>query len=95
VRTWTWFAWLIKLGFPRRFPIFQFPNAPLVVAFVAGHTARAVHGTVHPYLISVSYLAMTVWADDELRHGVNWFRRLLGLAFVIILIIRVAGAVRP
>jgi hypothetical protein len=41
----------------------------------------------------VSYLALTIWAYEELVHGVNWFRRLLGLAFVILLIVRVAHAV--
>ena len=38
---------------------------------------------------------MTIWAYEELVHGVNWFRRLLGLAFVILLIVRVARAVHP
>jgi hypothetical protein len=28
-------------------------------------------------------------------HGVNWFRRLLGLAYVILLVVRVAGALHP
>jgi hypothetical protein len=33
---------------------------------------------------------MTVWAYEELARGVNWFRRLLGFAYVMILIMRVA-----
>jgi hypothetical protein len=37
---------------------------------------------------------MTIWAYEELVHGVNWFRRLLGLAYVIFLIVRVADALR-
>jgi hypothetical protein len=40
----------------------------------------------------VSYLAMTIWAYEELVRGVNWFRRLLGLAYVILLIVRVTHA---
>jgi hypothetical protein len=35
---------------------------------------------------------MTIWAYEELVDGVNWFRRLLGVAFVILSIVRVAHA---
>jgi len=68
----------------------QFPNLPLAVALVAGATGNLVNGTAHDYATSVSYLALTIWAYDELVHGVNWFRHLLGLAFVVILVVRVA-----
>jgi hypothetical protein len=33
---------------------------------------------------------MTVWAYEELARGVNWLRRLLGLAYMRIMIVRVA-----
>jgi hypothetical protein len=49
-------------------------------------------GCAHSYAASVSYLAMAIWAYEELVHGVNWFRRLLGLAYVILLVVRVADA---
>jgi hypothetical protein len=49
-------------------------------------------GSAHSYATSVSYLAVTIWAYEELVNGGNWFRRLLGLAFVILLIVRVAYA---
>jgi hypothetical protein len=52
-------------------------------------------GSEHSYAASVPYLALTIWAYEELVHGVNWFRRLLGLTFVILLIMRVAHAVHP
>jgi hypothetical protein len=87
------FSRLTGFGFPRRFPIVQFPNLPLIVAFLAGQAGAFLHGTEHSYTASVYYLAMTIWAYEELVHGVNWFRRLLGLAFVILLIVRVARAV--
>jgi hypothetical protein len=70
----------------------QFPNLPLAVALAAGALARLVSGTGHDYSTSVSYLALMVWAYEELAHGVNWFRRTLGLAFVVILVVRVAHA---
>ncbi|HEX3908092.1 MAG TPA: hypothetical protein VHW92_09195 [Mycobacteriales bacterium] len=85
---------LTQLGFPARFPLVQFPNLPLILAFVLGTASRFVTGVDHNYLRAASYLAMTVWAYEELAHGSNWFRRLLGLAFVGILVTRVARAIR-
>ena len=90
---WRAFRHLTELGFPRRFPIVQFPNLPLIVALLAGEIGRFLDGAEHSYAASVSYLALTIWAYEELVHGVNWFRRLLGLTFVILLIVRVAHVV--
>jgi hypothetical protein len=83
---------LTGLSFPRRFPIAQFPNLPLIVAILAGEVGKFLDGSPHFYAASVSYLALTIWAYEELVHGVNWFRRLLGLAFMILLVVRVADA---
>jgi hypothetical protein len=77
------FKRLTALGWPKDFPIVQFPNAPLIVAFLAGATAGLVHGAAHADARAVSYLAMVIWAYEELVDGVNWFRHLLGLAYVI------------
>jgi hypothetical protein len=57
----------------------QFPNAPLIIALIAGETAKQTHGTSSDYASSVSYLAFGIWGYLELVEGVNWFRRLLGL----------------
>jgi hypothetical protein len=35
---------------------------------------------------------MTIWAYEELAHGVNWFRRLLGATYAVIMVVRVAHA---
>jgi hypothetical protein len=93
-RPWLAYKQLTTLGFPRRFPLVQFPNVPLIVAFLAGQVGGFVRGSEHSFARSVSYLAMTIWAYDELAEGVNWFRHLLGLAYVIILVIRVAHALQ-
>jgi hypothetical protein len=77
------FKRLTALSWPRSFPIVQFPNAPLIVAFLAGEAAGIAHGAVHADAAAVSYLAMVIWAYEELVDGVNWFRHLLGLAYVI------------
>jgi hypothetical protein len=89
-----WLAYkrLTGLSFPRRFPIVQFPNLPLIVALLAGEAGNFLDGRAHSYAASVSYLAITIWAYEELVHGVNWFRHLLGLAFVILLVVRAAHA---
>jgi len=87
---WAQFKRLTQIGLPRRFPVVQFPNAPLILAFLAGAVGSHMHGAARSYATAAAYLAMTVWAYEELARGVNWFRRLLGLAYVIILITRVA-----
>jgi hypothetical protein len=85
---------LTGLSFPRRFPVVQFPNLPLIVGLLAGAAGRFLDGSAHSYAASVSYLAVTIWAYEELVRGVNWFRRLLGLAFVILMIVRLAHALQ-
>lgn len=89
---WSAFTRLTQFSFPRRFPIVQFPNLPLAAALVAGEAGNLVRGSAHSYAVSVSYLALAIWAYEELVHGVNWFRHLLGLAFTVILVVRVAHA---
>jgi hypothetical protein len=83
---------LTELSFPRAFPLVQFPNAPLIAALLAGGVGRLLHGTEHSYALSLSYLALAIWAYEELTRGVNWFRRLLGLAFLVLMLVRVADA---
>jgi hypothetical protein len=94
-RAWHGFQHLTTLGYPKRFPIAQFPNLPLIVAFAAGIARQIINGGSQPYLQAVGYLALTVWAYEELAHGSNWFRRLLGAVFAVILVIRVAHAINP
>ena len=77
------YRWVRDFSFPRRFPLVQFPNDPLILAFLAGQLAGRLHGSGHDYASAVSYLAMVVWAYEELAHGVNWFRHLLGLVYVL------------
>jgi hypothetical protein len=77
------FKRLTQLGWPRSFPIVQFPNAPLIIAFLAGAAAARTHDPAHAYLAAISFLAIGIWAYEELLHGVNWFRHLLGLGYVI------------
>jgi len=89
-RGWAQFKRLTQIGLPPRFPIVQFPNAPLILAFLAGAVAGQLHGADRSYWRAAAYLAMTVWAYEELARGVNWFRRLLGAVYLIIMVVRVA-----
>jgi hypothetical protein len=83
---------LSGLSWPRRYPLIQFPNAPLIAAFLAGQAASRLHGTGHDDARAIAILAMTIWAYEELVHGVNRFRNLLGLAYVISTAVHLASA---
>jgi len=67
-----------QAGWPARFPIMQFPNAPLLVAF-AGRGAQArTDGLARQLSGAVATAGLVVWAVGEAVDGANWFRRLLG-----------------
>jgi hypothetical protein len=89
---WRAFKRLTQVSFPRSYPIVQFPNAPLILAFASGLLASHAHGREHSYAQTISYLAMAIWAYLELFHGVNAFRRLLGLAYTISTAVHLANA---
>jgi hypothetical protein len=82
VAAWRGFQRLTELSFPRSYPIVQFPNLALILAFASGLAAHS-HGHAHADAQAVSYLSMAVWAYLELFQGVNAFRWLLGLAYTI------------
>jgi hypothetical protein len=92
VTCWRAFKRLTQLSFPRSYPIVQFPNAPLIVAFASGLLAHHSHGREHDYAQAVSYLTMAIWAYLELFEGVNAFRRLLGLTYTISTAVHLANA---
>jgi hypothetical protein len=92
VTWWRAFRRLTQLGFPRSYPIVQFPNAPLILAFASGLLAHHSHGREHSYAQPVSYLSIAIWANLELFQGVNALRRVLGLAYTISTIVHLASA---
>jgi hypothetical protein len=87
-----WYRRLAGLSWPKRYPLIQFPNAPLIIAFLAGLAAGRLHGMAHDDARAISYLSMIVWAYLELAHGVNRFRNLLGLVYVISTTVHLASA---
>jgi hypothetical protein len=83
---------LARWAWPARFPIVQWPNAPLLVALAASVTGRLTHGVGRTSASSVFYVALSIWAYEELARGVNWFRRLLGAAVLVYIVVHLATA---
>lgn len=85
---------VVLFGWPRGFPIIQFPNVALVAAFASGQAAATLHGVGHAEAAAVSYAAMLIWAYEELVDGVNSFRHLLGGVYIISTVAHLALALR-
>ena len=81
-----------QVGWPRRFPIAQFPNPPLLLAF-AGWGLAAAGGTAHDVGRAIFTLGLAVWALQEAVGGVDWFRRLLGVGVLAWIVASLAGEV--
>ena len=77
-------------GWPPGFVLAQFPNAPLLVALACFVAGRFTHGLADAYASAGFYIALTVWAYEEAARGVNWFRRLLGAAFLVYIVVSLA-----
>ena len=65
---------------PRRFPLFQFPNPPLIATMAAAAIAKMTRGTASRAAMQLSWLGLLWWSAEEIMSGANWFRRLLGAA---------------
>jgi hypothetical protein len=81
-----------QVGWPRSFPIAQFPNPPLLVAFAGWGLAAVTHGTAHEVGRSVFVVGLGVWALLEAVAGVNWFRRLVGAGALVWIVAGLAGS---
>jgi hypothetical protein len=81
-------------GWPARFPVAQFPNAPLRVALVGRAIAVMTDGSVHAYARAAFYAGLAAWAWEELVSGVNWVRRALGAGGLFYVVDKVAAALR-
>jgi hypothetical protein len=82
----------MRSEWPAGFAVVQFPNPPLIVALLASIAGHFTHGTGRRLVLAVFYVALSVWAYEEARHGDNWFRRLLGLGFSIYIIVSLTQA---
>ncbi len=80
---------------PPRYPIFQFPNAPLITAMLSRAVARTTHGRTGRAASAISALAQLVWAYQEITDGANGFRRLLGVGAAARAGSELAGVAKP
>ncbi len=81
-----------QTGWPRSFPIVQFPNRPLLLALTGWGIAAATQGPAHDAARWVFTLGLAVWAWQETTDGVNWFRRLLGAGGLVWVALALASA---
>lgn len=72
-------------GWPARYPLVQFPNAPLLLSLLASLVHRLTTGTAADYAWVASRLALAVWAWEELVRGDNAVRRVLGLVAIALI----------
>jgi hypothetical protein len=79
-------------GWPSRFVLVQVPNLPLIVALTGSVVDGLANGRTADYADAVSRLAFAVFAYLELIDGANWFRRLLGAAVLVELVITLGRA---
>ena len=79
----------------RGYTVGQFPNPPLWVALAALAIGLVTDegSTVSDLARAVFYVALTVWAYEEVARGVNGFRRALGAVALVLIVAAVARAV--
>lgn len=82
---------LVRLSWPRRYPLVQFPNAPLLVSLGASVVGWFVSGDAQDYVTAVGTVGIAVWAWQEAVDGVNGFRHALGAAGLIYTVVSLAG----
>ena len=80
-----------QAGWPRSFPIAQFPNPPLLAAFAGWGLAAATEGTAHDVGRAAFTIGFGVWAWEEASQGANWLRRLLGSGALVWIVASLAG----
>jgi hypothetical protein len=78
----------------RGYTVGQAPNRPLWVALAALVVSWLTDGagTVNDVARAVLYVALTVWAYEEVARGVNGFRRGLGAVALVLIVVAVARA---
>ena len=80
-----------QAGWPRGFPIAQFPNPPLLLALTGWGLAAVAGGAAHDVGRTAFILGLAVWALEETAGGVNWFRRLLGVGALVWIVADLTG----
>ncbi len=79
-------------GYPAAYPVAQLPNAPVLVASAGLLVGALTEGPVQDHARAVAWVALAAWAWLELTDGVNLFRRALGAAVLVGLVLRIGAA---
>jgi hypothetical protein len=79
-------GWAFRNRQTGRLTIAQVPNAPLLlwIAFTGASRLFQPRGAWGTFLQVGAFLALAVWAIDEMARGVNPWRRLLGTAVLAV-----------
>jgi hypothetical protein len=72
----------------------QFPNAPLLTALGGWLVAAVTEGLAHDVARATFYVGLAAWAWLELADGVNWARRAIGAAGLVLVVARIAEALQ-
>ena len=74
-------------GWPKSFPLVQFPNPPLILALGGLVVAAITNGSVHDYAEATFHAGLGVWAWLEVTGGASWPRSVVGaVGFVYVVV---------
>jgi len=79
---------LTRIGWPRRYPVVQFPNLPLVAGLAGLAGTWILDGKAEHYASALATVGLAGWAWWEAVRGDNAFRHALGVAALVFLVIR-------
>lgn len=66
--------------------LFQLPNIPFIVWFSSFVLSSITTGTIQKALEAISFGALFTWAWLEVFKGTNYFRRVLGMIVLVVII---------
>jgi len=73
------------------FIIAQFPNKWLWIMIIAWPLSHIVPGQYGVLAKTVFYVTAVIWSYEEIINGVNWFRNLLGLTVMMLVMVSLAN----
>jgi hypothetical protein len=84
------YDWLFRDRQTGKLVVVQLPNLALWLFFAASAVRRFAHphGAVGTVVSAVAVAALLWWAVDEVARGVNPFRRALGMAVALLVLVR-------
>jgi hypothetical protein len=70
----------------KEFTIFQLPNKYLWAMIVTWPIYTFISSWISAAAQSVFMIAAIIWSYEEIIHGVNWFRKLLGVVVMVLML---------